>query len=141
MYIAFDCRQDDLAFGALLSIAALGFLRFDEGHQMRHSLFHDTGTFDHLRQKHLATGKKIPDDAHTVHQRAFNDVKGSGDGQSRLFSIFHDMAVYALDQGMGQAIFDLEFAPGVCLRFFGRGSATIIFGQRQQSLGGIGASI
>ena len=51
------------------------------------------------------------------------------------------MAVYAFDQGMSEAIFDLEFAPDVCLHFFGRSSATVILRQRQQSLSGVGAAI
>ena len=42
---------------------------------MRYRLFHHTGTFNHLRQKHLAFTKQVTHHIHAIHEWALNHVQ------------------------------------------------------------------
>ncbi len=70
-------------------------------------LLHDTGTLDHLRQKHFALAKQITDDVHAVHERTFDDVQWStpvvGDGLPHFFGVLNDEFVDAAHQGVTEA--------------------------------------
>ena len=74
MHVAFDGGDDDLALRFI--VAELRFFFFDERHEMRHSLFHHPGRFDHLWQEYFALAEEVADNVHTIHQRTFNPESG-----------------------------------------------------------------
>ncbi len=109
VHIALHRGHDDLALAAHIGPSGRQGLLFcfDVGHQMRHSLLHDTRTFHHLGQKHLALTKAVTHDVHAIHQRAFDHFQcASPSGHHGLIGrlgVFGDEVGDAMHQGMGQA--------------------------------------
>ena len=110
MHIALDRGNDDLALGfhVLASGFLLSFFFLDIGDEVGHGLFHDTGAFHHLRQKHLALAEQIAHHIHAVHQRPFNHVQGaSAFGQDLLvsgFGVFVDELGDAMHQRVAEFV-------------------------------------
>jgi hypothetical protein len=140
--IALDRRHQDLA-GALAFAHSVGvFLRFHEGQEVGHGLLHHAGRFDDLRQEHFAGAKKISDDIHPVHQRAFDHMKRTGRGEPRFLGVYFDMLGDAIDEGMRQALLDRPASPGEILHLrFLRRRALESLGQGQQPFRRILAAI
>ena len=82
------------------------------GQQVGDGLFHHAGAFDDLRQEHLAGAEQVADDLHAVHQRAFDDLQAAVVLLPRFFDVLVDEVDDALDQRMGQPLFDGAAAPG-----------------------------
>ena len=115
VHIALNRRHQDASFVGCLtrftgSSCAL-LLGFEVRQQNGHRFFHNTGAFDHLRQKHFAFPKQISYDVHSVHQRAFNQVKRLLKFQAGLFDIFGDKFVQAFDQRVGKSFSYRFFTP------------------------------
>jgi len=140
VHIALDGGNHDLAFA--LHVATRGFelalFFLDVGHQVGDGLLHHAGTFDYLRQEHLALAKQVAHHVHAIHQRAFDHMERTAtialEGLPHLFSVFSDEFVDAVHQRVRQAFTHGQRTPGV----FGRvvfGSAFDGFGDIQQALG------
>ena len=67
--------------------AMRGLLGLHEGRQVGDGLLHDAGGLDDLRQEHLAGAEEVADDAHAVHQRAFDDERAGGRALTRASSV------------------------------------------------------
>ena len=76
-------RLDDLAGRPL----AAAFSASMNGCEVGDGLLHDAGGFDDLREEHLARAEEIADDAHAVHQRAFNDQQRAAEFDAGLFGV------------------------------------------------------
>ena len=61
-------------FSGRLRITCLLFC-FEVWEQARHSLFHDAGAFNDLRQEHFSGAEQIAHMIHTTHQWAFDDLE------------------------------------------------------------------
>ncbi len=78
---------------------------------MCHSLLHDAGTFDNLRQEHLARPEEVTDNIHAIHERTLNHVERAIGREAGLFSILDHEVGNALDQGMGKTFGHRLFPP------------------------------
>ncbi len=96
-----------------------GLLGLHEGREVGDGLLHDAGGFDHLRQEHFAGAEEIADDAHAVHQRAFDDQERAAELDAGFFGVDLDVGVDALDERVGEALFDGAVAPLFGLLFAG----------------------
>ena len=88
-----------------------GFFGFHEGREVGDGFLHHAGGLDDLRQEHLAGAEEIADDAHAVHQRAFDDEQRAAEFDAGFFGVDLDVGVDALDQGVREALFDRAVAP------------------------------
>ncbi len=140
MYVALHGRHDD---GAVVrALVGLFFFFFDEGQQIGHGLFHHARGFHHLRQEHLAGTEQIAHHVHAVHERAFDHIQRPGGLLAGFFGVFGDVAVDALDQGVFEALVDLELTPGeVFLGILLLALAFVFLGQVEQPFGGIVALV
>ena len=97
MHIALHRRNNNFAFrlgGQTCAALFFRFFFFDEGHQVGYRLLHHTRRLHHLRQEHFSLTKKIADDVHTIHQRAFDHMNRTTTFRchllARFFSIFNN---------------------------------------------------
>ena len=137
MHVALDRGGDDLALGPGLGRV---FPRFDEGQQVGHGLFHDTGGFDHLGKEHLPRSEQVADHVHAVHQGAFDDVDGLGRLGAGFLGVFYDVIGNPPDQRMGQPFAHRAVAPFQVIGAFANLSAGLI-GDFQQAFGGVLAAV
>ena len=108
------CHQDASFVGCLTRFTGSSctlLLGFEVRQQNGHRFLHDTGAFDHLRQKHFAFPKQVSYDVHSVHQRTFNQVKRLLEFQSGFFDIFGDKFVQTFDQRVGKSLSYWFFTP------------------------------
>ena len=89
----------------------LCFFFLHERREPCHRFFHHARRLDDLRQEHLARAEEVADDAHAVHQRAFDDLERSAIFLAGLFGVLVDEFVDAFQQGMLEAFLDRLFAP------------------------------
>ena len=151
VHVALDGGNHDLALGldvfAGLFLKALFFL--DVRDQVRHRLLHHACALDHLGQEHLALAEQVADDAHAVHQRAFDHVQRPAalgqDGLVGLFRILDDEVGDAVHQRMRQALVHahrrLGRAAPVQLAAVVLGRALGRIGDFDQALAGVGAAV
>mmetsp|Transcript_96377 Transcript_96377/g.297191 ORF Transcript_96377/g.297191 Transcript_96377/m.297191 type:complete len:805 (+) Transcript_96377:124-2538(+) len=91
----------------------LALLFLHEGREVRHSLLHDTGALDDLRQEHLPCPEEVANDAHALHQRTLDDLQRDLEIRSRLLNIPVDELVDAVDQPMVQPLCVGAVAPSI----------------------------
>src|SRR5882757_8575244 len=133
VYVALYGRNYDSTVRA--RHAALPLL--DERHQVGHRALHHTRTLDDLRQEHLAGSKQVADDVHSIHQRAFDDLQRTLEGQAGLFRVLDDEVVYSLDQRVLETLRDRQVTP-LRIRLLSGSNFTLVSArQLQQALGGI----
>ena len=137
--IAFDRGHEDFSLGAGVGIGrALALhVRGEPGDR----LFHHAGAFHDLRKEHFPLAEEVADDLHAVHQRTFNHVERARVFLARFFGVLVDVIDDAFDQGVGQTVLHGRLAPfGV---FFDGGLARALdrFGESDQTLGGVGATV
>ena len=102
---------------ACVRVAAGGLLRFHERRQIGDRLLHHAGRLHHLRQEHLARAEQVADDAHAVHQRAFDDRQAATVLLPGFFGVLVDVLDDALEERVLEPLFDRLVAP----RFVGLG--------------------
>ena len=107
--VALHGRHDDAPGRPRRARLLLGL---DERHEMGDGLLHDPGALHDLRQEHLARAEQVADDVHPGHQRALDDLDGSGRAEPGLLRVLDDERVDALDERVGQALLDRPLAPG-----------------------------
>ena len=78
---------------------------------MGHGFLHHARGFDHLGQEHFARAEEIADDAHAIHQRAFDDQQRAAELDAGFFGVDLDVRVDAFDEGVREALFDGAVAP------------------------------
>ena len=119
----------------------LGLFLLHVGREPRDRFFHHARRLDHLRQEHLARAKEVADDAHAIHQRAFDNLEWSAIFFAGFFRVLVDEFVDASQQGMLEAFLDRLFAPRKI--FFDLLAALTLeaLGKLQQTLGRIGAAV
>lgn len=88
-----------------------GLLSLHEWEEVGDGLLHHASRLHHLRQEHLARTEEIADDAHALHERAFDDEQWTAQLCAGLFRVFINIGVDALDQRMRQALFHRPAAP------------------------------
>ena len=112
------------------------------GQQVGDCLLHDPGRFDHLWQEHLAGAEQVAHHVHAVHERAFYHVQRPVGRLARGLGVFLDKVGNALDQGVFQALVDVPPAPLQVVFLFSRlAVAAVVFGNFQQSLGGLRVAV
>ena len=109
---------------------------------MGDGFLHHARGFDDLRQKHFACAEEVADDAHAVHQRAFDDEQRAAELDARFFGVELDVGVDALHQRVREALFDGAGAPLFGL-LFGDGGVGALegFAVFDEALGGVRAAI
>ena len=107
--VALDGREHELA----PSVAHPGgfLLREHERLEIRDGALHRPRALHHLRQEHLARAEEIAHHAHSVHQRAFDDLQRLAVFRPRLFGIGLDVRHLAVQHGERQAFLDRPLAP------------------------------
>ena len=136
--IALDRRENQFSstFHPLRGL----LLRFHQRRQVGHRFFHHPGAFYHLGQKHLSFAKKIADNVHPVHERAFNDFERAIIFFQRFFQIRLDVIDDSLNQRMGETLFHALLAPVLFLRrIFLR--AFDLFGKLNEALRSVRSAI
>jgi hypothetical protein len=110
VHVALHRREHDLAlrFLQLSARGGLGLLGLHEGLQIRDALFHHAGAFHDLRQEHFACAEEIADDAHAVHERAFDDEQRLAELVERLL-VSTSMKV---GDAFEQRVFERRFSTG-----------------------------
>ena len=123
--ITLDRGNDDLALGFGRHTGTLflcQFFFFDVGHQMGDRLLHHAGRFYDLRQEHFALTKQIANDIHAIHQRTFDHMNRTSaiafDLRARFLGVFDDPLRNAVNQCVGEALFNRRIAPDKILFFF-----------------------
>jgi hypothetical protein len=78
--VALDGGEEDLALGLddCCRRRPWRLFGFHEGREVGDGLLHHAGGFDDLGQEHFARAEEIADDAHAVHERAFDDFERRG---------------------------------------------------------------
>ena len=108
--VALDRRDEEGALGG-----AADLLGGHEWLEVGDRGLHDLGRLHHLGEEHLTLAEEFTDDAHTVHQRAFDDEQRLAQLEAGFLGVGDGMVVDALDQGVFEAGFDAELAPFVLL--------------------------
>ena len=144
--VAFDGGEEDLALRLddLAGGGHGGFFGFHEGREVGDGLLHDAGGFDHLREEHFAGAEEVADDAHAVHERAFDDEQRAAQLDAGFFGVDLDVGVDAFDERVREALFDGAVAPLFGLLFAGdcAGAGGFEgFAEVDQALGGVGAAV
>ena len=137
--IAFDRGHEDLALGAGIRVGrALALhVRGEPGD----GALHHARTLDHLREEHFPLAEQIADNAHAVHQGAFDHIEGPRILLPGLFRVLVDVVDNALDQGVGQAVLDRSLAP-LGVLFGGRFALALHrLGKGDQPLGRVGTTV
>ena len=138
MNVALDGGDDNLAVGAGgVGVALLGL---DERDEFGDGFLHDAGALDDLGQEHAAGAEEVSDDVHAVHEGAFDDVEGAVGGLAGFFYVGLDVGVYAVDEGVLDAVGDGERTPGVVLGGLAGGAANGV-GDGEKTLGGVGTAV
>ena len=109
--VALDRGQHDLAgrrAPRLVPALLLLHVRKEAGDR----LLHRAGALDDLRQEHLAGAEQVADDAHAVHQRAFDHVERPRQRPTRLLDVLLDEVDDAVDEGVREPLLDAALAPG-----------------------------
>ena len=119
----------------------LGFFCLHEWRQVGDCLFHDPGGFDYLGQEHFAGAEEVADDAHAVHERAFDDLEGPVVFLARLLGVAVDEFVDAFEQGVFEPFFDGVGAPREVFLDSFASLAFKAFGEVEQPFGAIGAAV
>ena len=114
---------------------------FHERGQVGDRLFHHPGTLDHLRQEHPTRSEQFADGVHPRHQRPLDDFQRTIVLLPGLLGIVDNVLVDAFDQGMSQPVFNRSVAPLGHLRLAAVDIGPDRFGQRQQPIGRILASV
>ena len=127
--VAFDRGEHDLSLRLdhLASRSHRRLLGLHERRQVRDGLLHHARGFHHLRQEHLARAKQIADDAHAVHQRAFDHQQRAAQLDARFLGIDLDVGVDALHQRVRKAFLDRAVAPLFGLLFTRRRAGAAAF--------------
>src|SRR3954468_9585088 len=100
MHITFDRRDNYSAVRAPLT--ALLFL--NEWHKVSHRTLHDARALHNLGKEHLAGAKQVADNVHAIHERPFNHLQRTSEGEPGLFGILDDEIIQTLDQRMLQTL-------------------------------------
>ena len=132
------------AFTSWPAASQCGFLRFHERRQVGDGLLHHARRFHDLREEHLARAEEIADDAHAVHQRAFDDGERPSELLARFFGVGLDVGVDSLHQRVRQALFDGAVAPLFCLLFgcaFTGACGLELLAEVDEPFGRVGAAI
>ncbi len=114
---------------------------FHVGGEPRDRLFHHACRLDHLWQEHLARAEEVADDAHAIHQRAFDDLEWSAIFFAGFFRVLVDEFVDASQQGMLEAFLDRLFAPRKVFFDFLAALALEALGEFEQTLGRVGPAV
>eukprot|EP00754_Rhynchopus_humris_P019685 Rhum_TRINITY_DN14653_c10_g1::Rhum_TRINITY_DN14653_c10_g1_i1::g.106929::m.106929 len=117
VHVALHRRQHDLALRRCV-VAASRLLRLHERNQMRHSLLHDTGALDHLRQEHLSGSEQVAHDAHARHEGTFDDVQRLRVTllvEAAFLRVLHDVRHNALHESVLQTLLAVQQTPRVLL--------------------------
>ncbi len=112
VHVALHRGEQHLALRLLVAGALLFLLH--EGQEIGDRFLHHARAFHDLRQKHFAVAEEIADDAHALHQRAFDDLERRGIFLARLLGVGIDEIDDALDQRVAEPFLDGQRAP---LRF------------------------
>jgi hypothetical protein len=140
MHVTFHGGHDDLARAALRRIRELFLLH--EGLQIRDALLHHAGAFHDLREEHFASAEEVADDAHAVHERAFDDEQRLAELVERLLSIDGDEIGDAFEQRVFEALLDGRVTPlEVGFDLLAAALAFELLGVIDEDLGGIGTAI
>ena len=103
--------------------------------------FHHPRRLDHLRQEHLARAKEVANDAHAVHQRAFDDLEWPAIFLARFFRVLIDELVDAFEQRVLEAFLDRCFAPREIFLDLLAALSLEALCELQQALGRVGAAV
>ena len=115
---------------------------FHVGEEIGDGFFHDAGAFNDLGQEHFTGTEEVADDAHAVHEGAFDDVEGAGVFLAGFFDVFFNVVDDAFDEGVCEAFFDVFVAPGFGVGFGFLGAAVFDgFGEVDQFFGGFGVAV
>ncbi len=101
-----------LRVGAAVGVHARCALRLDVRDEVGDGLLHDPGALDHLGQEHPSGAEQVADHVHARHQRALDDLDGSGGGQARLLRVRDHVVADTLHERVPQALIDGPLAPG-----------------------------
>ena len=114
VHVALDRGHDDFAlgFGDAAGRDEGGFFGLHVGLEVGDGFFHYAGAFDDLGEEHLARAEEVADDAHAVHERAFDDGERFAVFLAGFLGVGVDPSVDAFDEGVGEALLDRAGAPG-----------------------------
>ena len=88
-----------------------GLFGLHVGGQVGDRLLHHTSRFHHLRKKHLARAEEIANDAHAVHQRAFDHQQRPAELLVGLLGVQLNIGVDTFDQRVREPLLDRAGAP------------------------------
>ena len=111
MNVTLDRRQQDFASTRLSLCSCFGLLLFHEGSKVRDGLFHHASAFDHLRQEHFALTEQVTDDAHAIHQWAFDNLQAAIVLLPCFFGVLFNVLVDSADQRVFQAFLNVGLSP------------------------------
>ena len=119
----------------------LGLFFLHEWREPCDRFFHHARRLDHLRQEHLARAEEVADNAHAIHQRAFDDLEWPAIFFAGLLGVLVDEFVDAFQQGMLEAFLDRLFAPRKIFLDLLAALTLEALGELQQTLGRIGSAV
>ena len=114
------------------------FLALDlhEGFEVGDGFLHDTGGFYDLGEEHFSCSEEVADDAHAIHEGAFDDGEGFFVFFEGFGGVLDDEFIDAFEEGVFEALFDGGFAPGEVFFEFLSALAFEGFGEVEEALGG-----
>mmetsp|Transcript_26649 Transcript_26649/g.50508 ORF Transcript_26649/g.50508 Transcript_26649/m.50508 type:complete len:263 (+) Transcript_26649:1192-1980(+) len=130
VHVSLDGGHEDLSsvLGIVVGIdsiriLALGqeilpLLLLHERQQIRNGLFHHAGGLDDLGQEHLSGSEEISDNVHSVHQRAFDHVKGPLGRLAGLLDILLHKLRDSVNERVLEALRGVFVAPALLLDGF-----------------------
>lgn len=110
-------------------------LNFHEGLEVGHGFFHHAGGLDDLGEEHFSCAEKIADDAHAIHEGAFDDGKGLLVFLEGLGGVLDDEFVDALEEGVLETLLHGGLTPGEVLGELLGSLAFEGFGEVEEALG------
>ena len=131
-------HQDALATRC---IVPRGLVGLDERHEVGHRPLHDPGALDDLRKKHLPLREEVANDAHSVHQGAFDHIQRVVRPEARLLGIGIHELDDALDEGVHQSLAYGSAAPFGFRSDVLHRPAREAVGELNQPLGRVGTAI
>ena len=147
MHVAFHGREQHLAL-RLHDLAARGHRELFGLHvrlQPRDGFLHHARGLHDLRQKHFPRAEQIADDAHAVHERAFDDGERLAVLRERLGGVGFNVQIDPAYERVREALLDGSLAPFLLDLFVGCGRAAArglqFFAMRHQPLRRIGAAV
>ncbi len=92
-----------------------GLLLLHEGGEVGNGPFHHPGALHHLREKHFSLPEKVPDVAHTPHQRALDHLQRPAVLPARLLGVLVNVVGDPLEERVQQPLLHRPLAPGLVL--------------------------